>query len=412
MKVLQIIPYLPTPPTSGGALRMYHILKYLTRHHDVTVAGFYDKGDVENFKAEFPGLSGKMHFIERNHFRYRRLIQLYSLLTDHSYWYNWAQSKELENVVRSLVNKEDFDIILGEFASMGHFDLDTDAIRIMDAHNIEYDNFRRMSTLDWSFIRKKFYEREYEKCLKEEVEAFKRHDAIFATSQRDADIIGNHVDDIPRFVIPNGVDSSYFTPGETESEPFSMVFTGAMKYVPNYDGVIKFLDEIFPLIKKQVPGAKMYVVGSNPPSQLKAYESESVTVTGFVDDVRPYIDKASVFVVPLYMGSGTRLKVVEALSMQIPVVSTSIGCEGIDVSDGEHLIIRDNSAEFADAVVDLFENHDLRRKLISNGDKIVQEKYDWRIIGQSIEEAFYKLTQPGIEGKQHEAMADINRGLR
>lgn len=397
MKVLQLLPYPPTPPTSGGALRMYHILKYLTRNHDVTVAGFSENGDLSAFRTDFPELENKMYFIDRNRNKYRRLLQLYSLLTGHSYWYNWSQSKKLEKTVRSLVRNENFDIILGEFASMGHFDLNTDAIRIMDAHNIEYDNFRRMSTLDWSFIRKKFYEREYEKSLKEEVEAFQRHDAIFATSERDAGIIGSHVPETPRFVVPNGVDSSFFSPSDVESEPFTMVFTGAMKYVPNYDGVIRFLDEIFPRIKKKVPGAKIYIVGSNPPSQLKAYQSDSVIITGFVDDVRPYIDRASVFVVPLYMGSGTRLKVVEALSMQIPVVSTSIGCEGIDVNDDEHLVVRDNSREFADAVVNLFEDKKMRRKLVHNGYEVVKRKYDWKVIGKTIGEAFYKLTQPGFE---------------
>ncbi len=381
---------------------MYHILKYLTRNHDVTVTGFNESGSMDAFRSEFPELKNKMYFIDRNRKNYRRLLQFYSLLTDHSYWYNWAQSKELEKRVRTLVSREDFDIIMCEFASMGLFDLDTDAIRIMDAHNIEYDNFRRMSTLDWSFIRKKFYEREYEKCLKEEVKAFQRHDAIFATSKRDIGIIGSHVPETPGFVIPNGVDSSFFTPGDTESEPFSMVFTGAMKYVPNFDGIIKFLDEIFPRIKEKVPGAKIYVVGSNPPSKLKAYESDSVIITGFVDDVRPYIDRASVYVVPLYMGSGTRLKVVEALSMQIPVVSTSIGCEGIEVNDNEHLIIRDDSREFADAVLNLFEDENMRRNLVENGYEVVKRKYDWKIIGKSIGEAFYKLTQPAFESASYE----------
>src|SRR5699024_877262 len=128
--------------------------------------------------------------------------------------------------------------------------------------------------------------------------------------------------------------TSFFTASEVTAEPYTMVFTGALSYVPNYDGMIYFLEEIFPIIKKVILQAKIYIVGSRPPKKLKKYQSKSVIVTGFVDDVRPYVDQASVFVVPLKMGSGTRLKVVEALSMKKPVVSTSIGSEGIEVSDG------------------------------------------------------------------------------
>lgn len=391
MKILHLFPYVPSPPTFGGALRVYHILKHLSKNHDVTVGGFAEFGNMKRFNDDFPGVKGDA-FVQRRRIHYRRLMQVYSLFTSHSYWYNWGQSPKLEAKVRALVAKEDFDIILGEFASMGHFDLETDAIRVMDAHNIEYDNFRRMSLLKWSGIRKWFYKREAEKCYSEEVKAFNRHDAIFATSERDKAIIEKDAPDIPKYVVPNGVDTDFFSPSETETEPFSMVFTGALSYVPNYDGMIYFLDEIFPIIQKVIPQAKIYVVGSRPPAALQKYQSNSVIVTGFVDDVRPYVDQASVFVVPLKMGSGTRLKVVEALSMKKPVVSTSIGCEGIDVTDGRHLLVRDEPATFAEAVINLFQDFKLRNHLIENGYQLVKNKYDWRVIGDSINDAFQQLT--------------------
>lgn len=390
MKILHLFPYLPSPPTFGGALRVYHILKHLSQNHEVTVGGFCENGDMKLFKEDFPNVKGQF-FVKRKRVEFRRLMQLYSIFSSHSYWYNWGQSSKLESKIRALTDKEDFDIILGEFASMGHFDLETDAIRIMDAHNIEYDNFRRMSTLDWSGIRKMFYTREYKKCYAEEVKAFKRHDAIFATSKRDGAIIKKDAPEIPQFVIPNGVDTNFFSPSGTEPEPFSMVFTGAMSYVPNHDGMFYFLDEIFPIIQKVIPEAKIYIVGSNPPATLQKYQSNAVTVTGFVDDVRPFVDQASVFVVPLKMGSGTRLKVVEALSMQKPVVSTSIGCEGIEVKDGEHLMIRDEPATFAEAVLRLFKDSKARNNLVKNGYQLVKNKYDWEVIGNSINEAFQEL---------------------
>ncbi len=392
MKILHIFPYLPTPPTFGGALRVYHILKHLSRHYEVSVAGFSEFGDMEKFRASFPELDGKMHFVNRKRVKYRTALQLYSQFTSHSYWYNWAQSPKLKSQIQSLLDKKDFDIVQAEFASMGHFDLQTDAVRVLDAHNVEYDNFRRMSTLEWSGLRKRFYQREYEKSFGEEIAAFKRQDALFVTSKRDGELIRKDVPKIPQFVIPNGVDTSYFTPGDEDEEPFSIVFTGAMSYVPNHDGMIYFLDDIFPIIKKRIPAAKVYIVGSNPPEMLLKRQSDSIIVTGFVDDVRPYVDRASVFVVPLRMGSGTRLKVVEALSMRKPVVSTSIGCEGIEVEDGEHIIIRDDPGLFAEEVIRLVQNKKISKQLVDRGYDLVKQKYDWQVIGESIDEAYQVLT--------------------
>ena len=391
MRILHLYPYLPTPPTFGGALRIYNILKHLSRHHDVTVGGYSEFGDENLFRKEFPELENKMLFIKRTKVKYRRLLQLYALCTSHSYWYHWAQSKKLETEVNRLLSRQRFDVILSEFASMGHFNLETDAVKILDAHNVEYDNFRRMSRMNYSPIRKKFYTREYERSFREEVSVFKRHDAIFTTSSRDGEIIKKDAPGPRQFVIPNGVDTEFFKPRKSEKEPFSIVFTGSMKYVPNYDGMIYFLEEIFPEIKKEIPQAKIYIIGSGPPQVLMKYQSDSVIITGFVDDVRPYIDRASVFVVPLRMGSGTRLKVVEALSMKKPVVSTSIGCEGIEVDNEEHLMIRDDPNAFSEAVLELFKSGKLRKRLITNGYDLVKEKYDWDVIGDSIDEALQKL---------------------
>ncbi|MEX0648463.1 MAG: glycosyltransferase [Balneolaceae bacterium] len=400
MKILHLYPYLPAPPTFGGALRIYHILKHLTEYHDVTVGGYSEHGDEKYFRREFPSLENKMHFIKRSHEKYRRLMQLYACFTSHSYWYQWSQSKAFERKLNELLERQNFDFVISEFASMGHFELETDAIRILDAHNVEYDNFRRMSKLNYSPIRRKYYEREFKRSFHEEVAAFKRHDAIFTTSARDGKLIQKDAPKPAHFVIPNGVDTDFFQKGNTRSEPFTLVFTGSMRYVPNYDGMIYFIEEIFPEIKKEVPEAKIYIVGSGPPNILKKHQSDSVIITGFVDDVRPYIDRASVFVVPLRMGSGTRLKVVEALSMQKPVVSTSIGCEGIDVENEKHLVIRDHPQAFAEAVLELFKAQKLRNRLISNGYELVKNKYDWSVIGESIDEALHQLQKKEEVGER------------
>lgn len=393
MKILHLFPYVPVPPTFGGALRVYHILNHLYQNYDdLYIAGFNREGELTLLKNEFPIADDHLMFEEKEKSRFSRFIQMSSIFSSHSYWYHFISSSSFQSKLDQLLEREDFDIILTEFASMGVFDLKTDAVTILDAHNVEYDNFRRMSKLKWSYLRKKFYESEFRKVKSEEIEIFNRYDAVFATSERDKNIIEGHSKETKHFVIPNGVDTKFFSKNEqVEPGPFDIVFTGAMGYLPNQDGIMYFLDEIFPLIKKEVPQSKIYVVGSRPPEMLQKYASEDVIITGFVDDVRPYIDRSSVYVVPLNMGSGTRLKVLEAMSMKIPIVSTSIGCEGIDIEDGKNILVRNEPQEFADAVIELMKNKKLANRLVNEGYELVVNKYDWSVVCKGIDKAFNEL---------------------
>jgi glycosyltransferase involved in cell wall biosynthesis len=228
---------------------------------------------------------------------------------------------------------------------------------------------------------------------REELEACRRQDAVFVTSLRDKEILDHDVPDIPKYVVPNGVDMSYFTPSQTTPEPYTLVFTGMMAYVPNYDGMLYFLDEILPRIHRRMPGVRLYIVGNRPPPDLLKRASDRVVVTGYVDDVRPFIHKASVYVVPLRMGSGTRLKILEAMAMKTPIVTTSIGCEGIDVQDGVSVRIEDEPEGFADAVVDLLGNAALRETLIRNGYELVSSRYDWPIIHKTADALYQRLIE-------------------
>lgn len=392
MKILHLVPYIPTPPNFGGALRIYHILNHLHDNHEVTVAGFGTTGDMDQFVETFPELKHKTHLLSRPwRNRFRRFIQFYSLLTDHSFWYNQVSSNTLQDRVNRLISRHDFDLIQAEFPTMARFIPDCDAVKVLDAHNVEYDNFRRMARMASSDLKQLFYQREYEKFYEEEIEICNRQDAIFTTSGRDKEMLDNDTPGIPKYVIPNGVDMSYFRPSDQKPEPYSLVFTGMMGYVPNYEGMVFFLDEILPLIREVIPEIKVYIVGKNPPDAFQKREDENVVVTGFVEDVRPFVWRSSVFIVPLNMGGGTRLKVLEALAMKKPVVTTGIGCEGIDVEDGVSAMIDDNPQAFANSVIRLLREQALREKVCENGYELVREKYRWEVIGSKIEEAFESI---------------------
>lgn len=389
MDILHLMPYSPFPLNFGGALREYHILKNLTREHRVTVATYGDPEDEYKLRENLGDQLDEIHMVPDPLSRsYRRISQLYALCTDKSYTYWHSYNKEMQKLLNQLFSRNNYDAVQTEFSVMGGLDMHTDAVKVLDAHNVEYENFRRMSEKSDSVIRKMFYKREFRKMYREELHCFNKQDMIFTTSECDKKIIHEDVPQVPKYVIPNGVETDFFKPSDREQEPYSMVFTGMMAYVPNDDGMLYFLDEIFPRIQEKIPQAKIYIVGIRPTKELKARENEHIKVTGFVDDVRPYVWRSSVYVVPLRMGSGTRLKVLEALSMKKPVVSTSIGCEGINVTDGESIIKRDDPEDFANAVIELLKNKKMRKKLTENGHDLVKAKYDWPVIGDKMLEIY------------------------
>lgn len=395
MNILHIMPYSPVPPDFGGALRVYHLLKNLAKDHSVTVATIGWPEDAYDFREYFQSQLKEVHILPRGWRRkYKRLSQFYSFCSRRSHFRLLGTSRELQIRLDELCKHNQFDIVITEFAHMAFYRLETDAVKILDAHNVEYNNFRQMWMNARSMPRRIHYEREYKKFQREEIEACSKQDAIFTTSIQDKILLDHDVPSVPKFVVPNGVDTSYFreSPG-AEIEPYSLVFTGMMGYSPNNDGIIDFLDNTFPLILEKVPRAKLYVVGARPPKHLLSWARDNVVVTGYVDDVRPYVWKSSVYVVPLRMGSGTRLKITEAMSMKKPIVTTTIGCEGIDVVHGESAMIADDPQSFANAVIELLNNGALRAKLTAKSSEIVREQYEWKVITEKMGKVLASLVE-------------------
>jgi len=392
MKILYLIPYSPANPVFGGALRIFHLLTHLCRYHDVTVAGFSTPEEEGALIKQFPLLAGKTHFVDYpNSGKSTRWCLIKSLFTAHSSWHQITRSKQFQRKLDQLLAAESFDIIQSEFPVMAMFRYNSRAIKIIDSHNVEYDNFKRMAKVKNPF-KKLFYHLEAYKFYREEKAACGQQDALLVTSMRDISIYDQILPDVPKYLIPNGVDTTFFQPFKTRPDPHSMIFVGMMKYVPNYDGITWFLDEVFPKILEQVPDATITIVGKNPPQSILQRANRNIVVTGFVEDTRPYIEKSSVYVVPLRMGGGTRLKIMESLAMKKPIVTTTIGCEGIDVVNGQSALIADNPHEFAARVVELFENPQRVAGITDKGYKLVNDRYRWESIGHQMDQAYEELT--------------------
>jgi glycosyltransferase involved in cell wall biosynthesis len=190
----------------------------------------------------------------------------------------------------------------------------------------------------------------------------------------------------PTVVVPNGVDLEHFQPTDRPRDPTSIVFTGSIDYRPNTDAVTYFVREIFPQIIQGHPDATFMVVGMRPPEQVKSLAGRNVIVTGQVPDVRPYLARASVVIAPLRMGSGTRLKLLGAMAMGAAVVSTTLGCEGLAVRGGEHLLVADQPHLFARDVVRLLNDPGLASELGRQGRALVEREYGWASAAQRLDE--------------------------
>lgn len=386
LRILVMTPSMPYPPIWGFGVRVYQLVRHLAARHDVTLLTYGEPREAEAV-AVLERLGVRVELVppppgEREQ---KRHAQLTALLLLQSYQARRLDSAAMQSAIDRLLATNSFDIVQVESSQLLTFSLPTTARIVLDEHNIEYELLYRMFREERSVVRKLYNWFEYVRFRREEQRRWSRADACLVTSEREAPIVQAVAPATPTVVVPNGVDCEYFTPNDAPAAPDSIVFTGLMRYRPNVDAVSYFGREILPRIAASRPGVQFAIVGAGPTAEVCQLQGPNVQVTGQVPDVRPYVARAAVAVVPLRMGGGTRLKVVEALAMGKPIVSTSLGCEGIDVRHGEHLLIADDAPAFADAVLRLLADPALATALGRRARALAEEKYGWASITAELE---------------------------
>ncbi len=239
--------------------------------------------------------------------------------------------------------------------------------------------------------------------LRFERTALGRFDLVLAVSEADRDTFQRLYPDTlrtPAHVVQTGVDTAYFAPAAAPERRAHLVFTGSMDWLPNEDGMQYFVRDILPRIRQVEPDATLSIIGRSPtPAVKRLADDAGIEVTGRVDDVRPHIAAGAVYVVPLRIGGGTRLKIFEAMAMGKAVVSTTVGAEGLPVTPGQNIVIADEPARFAQAVVHMIRDGDARRKIETEARRIVVERYDWAAVAQDFEDALTRAVRaPDREG--------------
>jgi len=231
-----------------------------------------------------------------------------------------------------------------------------------------------------------------------ERQAVGQFDACITVSENDRERLLELVPGTSVFVVPNGVDLDYFSPRPEIPKSKNLAFIGSMDYPANIDAVRWFTDQILPEIKNHAADLHFFIIGKNPPPDIQALNDDpQVTVTGFVEDVRPYLAESQVFVVPLRYGGGTRLKILDAWAMGKAVVSTSIGAEGLNATHNHNILLSDNPEPFARYILDLLTYPNKRKEIENNGRKSVKENYSWKHISEKLEEVYEIGNQLGIE---------------
>jgi glycosyltransferase involved in cell wall biosynthesis len=371
-------------------------MKHLAQRHDISWISRQLEGSVYS-RREFEALGIRTLIVDRPVRKKSGPRFFLSLMANafsaYPYVVSSHFSKQMAAEVERLCLSQTFDLVHCEWTPyaanmppmMSH-------PTVAMAHNVESVVWRRYQQVERNPLRKLFMGLQAGKMERFERQALPRFSRIISVSDQDKKIISRWVSQDKVAVVPNGVDTDFFRKESLTEAPESLVFVGSLDWRPNVDGVVYFLDQIWPLVRSNSPGARLAIVGRNPLPALKSRIAgeQGVEVHGSVEDVRPFLNLAQVCIVPLRIGSGSRIKILEAFAMETPVVATSVGAEGLEVADGKHLLIADNPADFADAVKKLFLNPSHRQSLSFEGRRLVVERYSWPMLAKQLETEWQK----------------------
>lgn len=395
MKLLMVSAPLPRPKW-GASARNFYLLKALARRHQVSLLVFSESAD-ERAADDLPlveELVQTVQVIPHELSRAKRWRQLRDVLQGRSYLLHLFLVPEMQAALDALLAQDRFDAVLFESVLMAGYRLPDGVKRVIDQHNLEFEVLQRTYQLEPRLLRKWYNWQEYRLLRRGELERCSQADLALVTSERERNTLKQLLPRLAVEVVSNGVDVDAFTQeGPPQELPHQLVLTGTMDYYPNTQGAIFFAEQCWPLIRAQVPDATWLIVGRNPPPEVQRLaELPGVTVTGWVADTRPYLASSAVALAPLLVGGGTRLKILEALAMQKAVVSTSLGCEGLAVEAGKHLLVEDQPERLAEAVIALLHAPERRRALGCAGRSLVERRYSWESCGEQLLRALERIS--------------------
>jgi sugar transferase (PEP-CTERM/EpsH1 system associated) len=414
VRILWLKTELLHPVDKGGKIRTYNMLKALKRDHHITYLTLGERtGDAKarDLSREYCHEMLLIPHQQRQKFTTGFYVDLaLNLASDLPYAIKKYESAEMRRMVAQEAASGDYDVVVCDFlAPAVNVPRDLDRATVLFQHNVEAMIWKRHYEVQTNPARKAYLFRQWRKMFNFEGATCPRFDCVVAVSREDREQMERdyHVKNV--YDVPTGVDTAFFQPsGESTRKPHNLVFTGSMDWLPNEDAIRYFTEQIMPRIKQSVPDVTLTVVGRDPyPGLLELSKHDaSVIVTGRVEDVRPYMEEAAVYIVPLRIGGGTRLKIYEAMAMEKPIVSTSIGAEGLPVANGEEIVLADEPETFADAVVRLLKDQNLANEIGQRAAARVRSEFGWEAVADS----FAAICERAISHKEEQKPQDAEQG--
>lgn len=401
VRILQVAPQVPYPPEDGGKVGIYNITKHLAeRGHRITLFGF-DRSPG----ADYSPLRRYCELVPVRHStRNSALRAALNLFSDIPYNISKYRSRKLLDQLMEFTRDNTVDVVHVDHLHMAEYGV---ALKrrvglpiVLREHNVESVIVERFAETAANPLVRSYARRQHGRILRYEAAMAGEFDACCPITPDDAGKLRAMSPRARLTVVPGGVDSSYFAPVDAARVvPGSIVFFGALDWLPNRDAVGWFLDEVFPLVLASVPSAMLTIVGKNAPPDIARRAGPNCVIRGYVDDLREEIQRHAVSIAPFRIGGGMRLKIIESFAMGVPVVSTAIGCEGIEARHGEHLLVGDTPESFAGHLAGLLADPSAGRRLGTNALRLATERYRWERVAEMLEEVYLGVAG-GNAGKQ------------
>ena len=405
MRILWVGHNLAYPPVRGVLQRNYNLLRQAATKSEIQVLAFDQPAtrppgvSVEDCIEALQKFCVHVEWVPlpSGAFRSRYGLGLRGLLSPNAYDLNWLASKFMTARLERTINLGRFDTIHFDTLGLAQYgSLAGDVGTVLNHHNVESSMMRHRAANETNHAARLYWQWEAQKLLQAERHYCPRFSVNLVVSAEDENVLSERVPGVKTRVVANGVDTEYFTP-RADPGGEMLLFCGGMDWYPNSEAMAYFFDQIWARLTRLLPEVRLIVVGRNPPKWLiqRGASDHRVCVTGFVEDVRPYFSKATAYVCPIRTGGGTRLKILDALAMGMPIVSTTFACSGIAAQDGRHVLLADNPEHFVNQVLRVLRDPLLRRNLGACGRELVCQEYSWSVIGSSLLLAYREASFSG-----------------
>ena len=391
MKIFVLLPRIPYPLEKGDKLRAFNQVKQLAKNNEIILCALNDKNIDEQkaFQALQPYCSS-INFIKIN--KLQILIGLIRAFfkgwpMQCGYFYNRKAAKKVD----ALIAKHQPDMLYGQLVRVAQYIRHKDIPKSIDYQDVFSYGMKRRRDIA-NFLARPVFNMEYQRLCRYEAAVFDEFDVKTIISEPDRDLIP-HPKKGEILIIPNGVDHEFFKPKQEEKK-YDIVFTGNMSYAPNVNAVDYLANEILPLVWKQVPGAKMYIAGATPDPKVKRVACERIIVSGWLDDIRDAYAQSRVFIAPMRIGTGLQNKLLEAMSMGLPTITTPLANASLGANPGEEILVGSNVEELAQHIVTLLTEPEKARQIAQAGFDFTNRVYDWGKATEILESEMKKILTP------------------